>query len=78
MTVGELAETELWVMSDRIQQASTILLDTEVNDALGAVDHEEPGPIGLVTLAWRAIASLVAVAFVGVWLLRLFRTLGLY
>lgn len=78
MTVGELAETELWVLSDSVEQASTILLDVEVNDALGVVEREDAAPASLATLGWRAVASLVAVAFLGVWLLRVFRILGLY
>lgn len=40
MTVGEMAATELWVMSDRVADASSILLDAEVNDAIGAVDPD--------------------------------------
>jgi len=40
LTVGDMAETELWVMSDRIDDAKTILLDAEVNDAIGGVDAE--------------------------------------
>ena len=77
MTVGALAETELWVLSDRIDEASTILLDAEVNDALGVVDNEEPRPY-VGGFGWKTIAAVLGVAFVGVWLLRVFRILGLY
>ena len=38
VTVGNMAETELWVMSDRVEEASSILLDAEVNDALYDAD----------------------------------------
>ena len=77
MTVGELAETELWVLNDKVEEASTILLDAEVNHALGKVESEDPVPY-LSGIGWKAIAAGVGVAFIGVWLLRLFRILGLY
>ena len=34
VTLGQLAEAELWVLEDRVAEASTILLDSEVTDAL--------------------------------------------
>lgn len=40
VTVGEMAETELWVLSDRVAQASEVLLDAEVNDAIYVVDRQ--------------------------------------
>ena len=40
MTVGDLAHTELWVLSDRIEDASAILLDAEVNDAIAIADPD--------------------------------------
>lgn len=40
MTVGDLADAEIWVMSDRVEEASSILLDAEVNDAIGAADPD--------------------------------------
>lgn len=40
MTVGDFAQTELWVLSDRIEDASAILLDAEVNDAIAAADPD--------------------------------------
>ena len=77
MTVGELAATELWVLSDRIDEASTILLDAEAKHAIGAVESEEPEP-SLRGAGWKVMAGVLGVAFLGVWLLRLFRILGLY
>ena len=35
MTVGQMAQSELWVPEDRIEEASTILLDVETKEALG-------------------------------------------
>jgi len=40
MTIGDMAETELWVLSDRVEEASSILLDAEVNDAVAPADPE--------------------------------------
>ncbi|NND01999.1 MAG: hypothetical protein HKN91_04370 [Acidimicrobiia bacterium] len=40
VTVGGMAETEIWVMSDRIEDASSILLDAEVNDAIFDADPD--------------------------------------
>lgn len=40
MTVGNLAETELWVLSDRVEEATSVLLDAEVNDAIAAADPD--------------------------------------
>ncbi len=77
MTVGELAETELWVLSDRVEQTSEILLDAEVNDALGPVERP-PTPEASAGMGWKLVATIVAVAFLAVWLTRLFRLLGLF
>jgi hypothetical protein len=47
VTVGHLAETELWVLSDRVEEASRILLDAEVNEAMYAAETEDREPIGM-------------------------------
>lgn len=67
VTVGEMAETELWVLDDRLDEASQILLDAEVNDVL---ERDRTG--GETTLPWQVrAASLGIVAVFGIlWLLR--------
>ncbi|MCP3974895.1 MAG: DUF2007 domain-containing protein [bacterium] len=40
MTVGDFAEAELWVLTDRVEDASAILLDAEVNDAIASADPD--------------------------------------
>lgn len=40
MTVGDFAAAELWVLSDRVEDASVILLDAEVNDAIAVADPD--------------------------------------
>ena len=62
MTVGDLAQTELWVMSDRAEDAASVLLDAEVKDAIGASDPDldhvvttRPIDLQIVALALGAI-----------------------
>ena len=62
MTVGDLAQTELWVLSDRAEDAASVLLDAEVKDAIGAsepdLDHvvtTRPIDLQIVALALGVI-----------------------
>jgi hypothetical protein len=64
VTVGELARTELWVPDDRVEEASAVLLDADVNDAIGAVDSERRLPIPELRLVAAASIALVAIAVV--------------
>ena len=74
VTVGGLAEAELWVLSDRIEEANTILLDADVNSALAPVDRKgaphEPLPFGI-----RAIAIAVGLVIVMLWIVRFARVI---
>jgi hypothetical protein len=72
VTVGQMAETEIWVLSDRVDEASTILLDAEVNTALAGVDDPPPGARGL-PLEIRFVAFAVAVIVATLWVLRVIR-----
>jgi hypothetical protein len=72
VTVGQMAETEIWVLSDRVGEASTILLDAEVNTALAGVDDDTGAPAGL-PLEMRLIALGVAVVVATLWVLRVIR-----
>ncbi len=55
VTVGEMAETELWVLSDRVEEASRILLDAEVNDAIYDADPDAEHHTGM-PLEFRLVA----------------------
>jgi len=62
MTVGDFAKTELWVLSDRLEDATSILLDAEVSDAIGAADPDiehvarsRPFDVQLIALMLGAI-----------------------
>jgi hypothetical protein len=72
LTVGEMAETELWVMSDRLGEASTILLDAEVNSALAGAEEDKGGDPAF-GLELRVIAFTVAVVLAALWILRIVR-----
>ncbi len=71
VTVGQMAETEIWVLSDRVEQASEILLDAEVNTALAPVESDGPAPT--LPLEMRLIALAVAVIVAALWVLRVIR-----
>ena len=70
VTVGQMAETEIWVLSDRVEEASTILLDAEVNTALAPVESEGAPSL---PLEFRIIALAVAVIVATLWVLRVIR-----
>ena len=56
VTVGQMAETELWVMSDRVADASAILLDAEVNEAMAAADPDGQASRAVTPLEFRFLA----------------------
>jgi hypothetical protein len=74
VTVGGLAEAELWVLSDRVDEANQILLDADVNSVLASVGHKraphEPLPFGI-----RAIAIAVGLVIVMLWIVRFARVI---
>ena len=72
VTVGQMAETQIWVLSDRVQEASEILLDAEVNVALAPVDTPH-GPKPSLPVEIRIIALVVAVVVGALWVLRVIR-----
>jgi len=71
VTVGRLAETELWVLADRVEDAASVLLDAEVNDALAPadpeIDHLIPArPVDLQIIALILGAIMVALFIVAI------------
>ncbi len=72
MTVGHFAEAELWVLSDRVEEANQVLLDAEVNTALAPADPDVATTTGL-PMELRLVALGVAVVLVGLWIVRLAR-----
>ena len=64
VTVGGMAETEIWVMSDRVEEASSILLDAEVSDALfdadpdvDRIDRDQPYDMQIISLILGALLA---------------------
>lgn len=44
LTVGQMAEAEIWVSEDRLEDAGRILLDAEVRDAMAPADPDGSTP----------------------------------
>lgn len=68
VTVGSLAETQLWVLSDRVAEASELLLDAEVNEALSPVENAAPPT--KPRMGWRLTAAAVLAVVAVLLLLR--------
>lgn len=72
VTVGGLAEAELWVLSDRVEDAGQILLDAEVNTALAPAERDDSASRGL-PLEVRLVALTVGLVLVLLWVVRFAR-----
>lgn len=70
VTVGALAETQIWVLSDRIEEASTLLLDAEVNDTLHTVDGGRSARHTGLSLPWKITAGMAAAVLAVLYALR--------
>jgi hypothetical protein len=71
MTVGSFAETQLWVLSDKVEEASHLLLDAEINAVLPSEDPE-PGRTHKGTpFELRLVALIVGVVLAALWVMRL-------
>ncbi len=65
VTLGKLAETQLWVPASRLEAAQGIMLEAEVADTLGEVEAPQeaaPAVSWQVAVALGVIAVLVAIA----------------
>ena len=72
VTVGHLAEAELWVTSDRLEEAGRILLDAEVNTAIAPAEPDTR-PRGGMPIEFRLIALGVGLMLALLWIVRLVR-----
>lgn len=72
VTVGRLAEAELWVTSDRLEDAGRILLDAEVNSAIAPADPDAE-PRRATPIEFRLIALAVGLVLTLLWIVRLVR-----
>lgn len=64
MTLGNMADAELWVLEDRVEDAARILLESEVNDALSG--DRSYGPNSRLQVA----AAITAAIVIAIWLIR--------
>ena len=71
MTVGEMAATELWVLSDRVEDAKSILL--EINDVLGPLDPDAPPMEWKRDPEMRFMALTMGTILVGLFVLAMIR-----
>jgi hypothetical protein len=62
VTVGRLAETELWVLESRLEEARRLLVEVEVDHVLGEV---ETGGTPPATDSTRLLALFLAVLVAG-------------
>lgn len=72
VTVGQMAETELWVLSDRVEEASRVLLDAEVNDTMYDADPRTRRRLGM-PIEVRLIALALGVVLFVLFALRFAR-----
>lgn len=73
VTVGDMAETEIWVMSDRVQEASSILLDAEVNDAIYPADPDVDRLTRERPMDMQIISLVLGVLLAGLFILAILR-----
>ena len=71
VTVGALAETQLWVLSDKVEEASKLLLDAELNDVLEPLDRGEPVRRSGLPMELRLAALGVGLILLALWRLRI-------
>ena len=71
MTVGSIAETQLWVLSDRVDEASHLLLDAEINAVLPPEDPEPDRTHEGTPFELRIVALVVGVVLAALWVMRL-------
>jgi hypothetical protein len=71
MTVGSFAETQLWVLSDRVEEASRLLLDAEINAILPPVEMDPEIDAHGVPIELRVVALIVGVVLAALWVMRI-------
>lgn len=69
VTVGAMAETEIWVLDDRLEEASRIVLDAEINTTLAGADPEVP-PRAEMPFEMKVAAAVIAVVLGVLFILR--------
>ena len=73
MTVGELAQTELWVLSDRAEDAASVLLDAEVKNAIGASDPDLDHVVTTRPIDLQIVALALGVIMIALFIVAILR-----
>jgi Putative prokaryotic signal transducing protein len=73
VTVGELARSELWVLSDRMAEATEIMLDADTRNALAPAEPDYVEPRSGLPPEVRLLAIVVGVIVVVLVVARLLR-----
>ena len=71
VTVGDMALSEIWVLEDRIDDASQILLDIEAKSVVGFDEEFTPSERPTQSLEIRTLAAIVAAIIAVLFVLRL-------
>ena len=71
VTVGDMAIAEIWVMEDRLDDASQILLDIEAKSVVGFDEDYTPSERPAPSLEIRTVAAIIAAIFLFLFVLRL-------
>jgi hypothetical protein len=71
VTVGDLALSEIWVLEDRLGDASQILLDIEAKSVVGFDEEFTPTERPTQSLEIRTLAAIVAAIIAVLFVLRL-------
>jgi len=59
LTVGDLAQIDVYVPGDQIEEASIVLLATEVDEVDEQFDNDRPPPVSRIHPSGRIIAALI-------------------
>lgn len=71
VTVGDMALSEIWVLEDRIEDASRVLLDIEAKSVVGFDEEFTPTERPTQSVEIRTVAALVAAIVAVLFVLRL-------
>jgi len=73
LTVGDLAQVDLYVPGDQIEEASIVLLANEVDEVDDRFDDDRPPPASRIRPSGRIVAALVLFVLIAAPLAQLLR-----
>lgn len=73
VTVGEMAQTEIWVLEDRVDEASRILIEAEAQSTVDRADPDRNEPTTIPELRIVAVTiGFILLLTVMFWLVRVY------